>query len=515
MKFNLACLATFLFIAASNGLSDGPDLPKTVPVESGLLEGVINSEGTVLAFKGIPYAAPPVGDLRWREPQTPISWKGLRKADQFGAPCMQPASPSGRQPPANMSEDCLFLNVWVPAKATEEKLAVLFFIHGGAGFFGSGNLNGEGLAKKGIIVVTLNYRLGFFAGMGHPDLTAESPHKTCGNYGLLDLIAGLKWVQNNITAFGGDPARVTIAGQSSGACLVHYLTTSPEAKGLFRGAIAMSFPYDYLTKPNTIPFIRQKEENGKEFARIKNALSLADLRKIPALDFVTGDPALAQGKLIHLPSGVARDGWAFPLAYPDALDQGLASDVPIMTGMTADDFGPPAPYTKTTVVSLKALVPKIPGEEPGAFLALCPPVTTDEEAKKMAKQLQIEGGLTSIFYWAKRKAKANKAPVYSYLFEQCVASERGASHGSDLAYWFHDLKDGERAWIAEDRRVADQVSSYWVNFVQTGNPNGGNLPEWPPFDADRPVTMSLSTRSGPRPIAGEARLPFYRDQFEK
>ncbi len=165
-----------------------------IRIESGLIQGVLNQEASVISFKGIPYAAPPVGDLRWREPQPPLPWESVRVADSFGAPCVQPDSPGGRPAPADMSEDCLFLNLWRPAKAGPEKAAVLFFIHGGAGFFGLGNINGEGLAERGIIVVSVNYRLGLFAGMGHPGLTAESPHHACGNYGLLDLIAALRCI---------------------------------------------------------------------------------------------------------------------------------------------------------------------------------------------------------------------------------------------------------------------------------------------------------------------------------
>jgi len=511
-------LTVLLFIASVAGFA--ADVNRPIRIESGLIQGVSNPENDVVAFKGIPYAAPPVGDLRWREPQPAAKWDGVRKADNFGATCTQPPSFSGKQP-ATMSEDCLFLNVWAPAKITDDKRAVLFFIHGGAGLFGSGNLNGAELARKGIIVVSVNFRLGIFAGFGHPELTAESPHHTCGTYGMLDLIAALRWVQQNIGAFGGDPGQVTIAGQSSGANAVHYLLTSPVAKGLFRGAIAVSFPCDYLTKPHMIPFVRQKEENGVAFAKIKNCKSLTDLRRIPALELIANDPAVSKAKLFHLGSNIARDGWAFPLTYPDALDKGLASDVPTLTGITADDFGPPAKYLKTTVASFAASLPGMFGENRAAFLAkqdailaLCP-VTTDQAARELAKLAQIEYRLSSMFYWAKRRAKTAQTPVYTYFFDQAVPSERGAYHSSDLAYWFNDMKNQDRPWTEADRRVSDEVSSYWVNFVKTGNPNGGNLPRWQPFAAGNPSTMALTTKSGPRPIAGKERLDFYRDLLEK
>jgi para-nitrobenzyl esterase len=517
-KANLAHLALLLVLPIPLGAA-WADVHAPVRIEAGLVQGSPNPENTVVAFKGIPYAAPPVGDLRWREPQPAAPWGGIRGATNFGASCTQPPSPSGKRPAA-MSEDCLFLNVWTPARTAQDKLAVLFFIHGGAGLYGSGNMHGEELAKKGILVVTLNYRLGLFAGMGHPELSAESPHHVCGNYGMLDIIAALSWVQRNIASFGGDPGRVTIAGQSSGANNVHYLTTSPAAKGLFHGAIAVSFPYDYLMKPHTIPFVRQKEENGVAFAKMSGAASLDDLRRLPATDLAAAGPAVAQAKLHHLASAVARDGWFLPQAYRDALDKGLASDVPTLTGFTADDFGPPASKLKTTVATFAAEVASLFGERREAFLAkredllaLCP-VTTDQEARETAKRLQAEYRMATVFDWALRRAKTAKTPVYTYIFEHAASSERGAFHGSDLAYWFNDVSDADRTWTEEDRRVADVASSYWANFVKTGNPNGDSLPAWARFSADTPSTQGLGTHAGPRPLAGKERSDFYRDLLD-
>ena len=258
-NLHLPLLLTSLLLVPLGGLhAADSNLPNPLRIGTGLLEGVSKLEHDVMAFKGIPYTAPPVGNLRWREPQPPAKWDGVRKADKFGASCMQP--PFSENPPYTdeffpskgpMSEDCLYLNVWTPAKSAGDKLAVLFFIHGGSGVYWTGNApiyDGEQLAKKGIIVITLNYRLGVFNRMKYPDpaLIAESPHHACSNYGYFDMIAALQWVHQNIAAFGGNPNKVTIAGQSSGSAAVHSLTTSPLAKGLFRGAICVSFPYDYL-----------------------------------------------------------------------------------------------------------------------------------------------------------------------------------------------------------------------------------------------------------------------------
>jgi len=508
-----------VFLASGPGwAADDSALRKPVMVESGLLEGVANQAGDVVAFKGVPYAAPPVGNLRWKPPYPPLTWTGIRKADTFGAACTQPASPSGkRQLP--MSEDCLFLNIWTPAKTATDKLAILFFIHGGAWNFGSGNMNGEELAKKGIIVISVNYRLGIFCGMGHPELTAESPHRSCGNYGLLDLIAALQWIHLNIGAFGGDPDKITIAGQSSGANAVHYLAATPLAKGLFRGAIGVSFPYDYLLSKHSIGYREQKEQTGLKFAAAKKAKDLAALRALSDVELIADDPAVDGRTRAWLGGGENRDGWVFPLTYGNALDQGLPSDVPTMTGTTADDFGPPAKYMKTTKASLTRRLEKMFKEntydfvtDQAAFLALFP-AKDDDEAKETDKAMQVEGMMFSVFNWAKRRSVTGKTPVYTYLFEQVKPNpehpEKGASHGSDLSYAFNDLTSDKIPWTEADRRVADQVSSYWANFVKTGDPNGGSLPVWAPFNANQPITMSLKAEMGMRPLAAPQRLKMY------
>lgn len=520
MKFTITMLAGLL-VCSSAGSSSGINWVQPIRVETGLIAGVANSRNDVVAFKGIPYAAPPVGNLRWREPQTPVKWEGVRQAAKFGASCPQPIR-QGKKNPDEISEDCLFLNVWTPAKSASAKLPVLFYIHGGADTFGSGNMNGESLAGKGLLVVTLNYRLGILAGMGHPQLTAESPHHVCANYGMLDMLAALQWVHANIAAFGGDPDKVTIGGQSSGAHSVHYLTTSPLAKGLFCAAIASSIPCDFLMKPRFIPSLLQKEQAGILFAAAKQAHTLEDLRQIPAMDLIADDPAVDPQVRRKLGGGVTRDGWAFPWDYLDAVARGLVNDVPTLAGLTEDDFGPPAKYLKTTVVDFATSVAREFGENQDSFLtmredfnALCPPVTTDQEARAMVKLAQREYRLASVFHWARYRAKSASTPVYTYLFEQAGPSERGAYHGSDLAYEFNDLDDHDRPWTEEDRRVAAQVSSYWANFVKTGDPNGERLPDWAPFDSDVPSTMALGAHSGPRQIAASKRLVFYHNMLSK
>ena len=528
---SLLLIALLLFTASAAAADEMTVAALPVRLETGLIQGVPNRDADVVSFKGIPYAAAPVGELRWREPQPPLSWVGVRRADHFGPSCPQPVNSGAPPYTAEFSmtgetrEDCLFLNLWVPARHGAEKLPVLFFIHGGAGTHGSGAVpvyDGESLAKKGIIVITLNFRLGLLAGMGHPQLTAESPHHACGNYGFLDMIAALRWVHRNIDALGGDPQKITICGQSSGCLAVHYLTTSPLAKGLFRGAIAVSFSYDKLLQPHSIPFLRQKEQNGVELARARGVASLDDLRKIPVADLLAGDPK--GPKLIHLNSSVVTDGWAFPLAYPDALDKGLECDVPTLTGLTLDDAGPPAEFLQTTVASFPTDLPAMFGlkqadvvNQKDALLALCP-VTTDQEARQMMKRVQVEYRMACLLHWAARRAKAARTPVYAYCFEQPIPwpqhPEFGVFHSSDLVYEFNNLDKLDRPWTADDRRIADDVSSYWVNFVKTGNPNDGHLPDWQPLDPANPSSMALGIHCGPREVAESRRLTFYHHLIE-
>lgn len=505
----VALLVTAIAIAAAAE----PRLPQPVHTASGLVTGVADETGAVVSFKGVPYAAPPVGDLRWRPPQPPAPWNGIRCADRFGASCPQPRSPSGALR-TNTSEDCLFLNIWTPAVTARDRLPVLFFVHGGAWSFGSGDLRGEDLARKGVIVVTVNYRLGIFCGMGHPELTAESPERTCGNYGELDLIAALQWVRANIAGFGGDPSRVTIAGQSSGAHAVHYLTASPRAVGLFSGVIAMSFSYSYLTRPNVVGGVRQKEEFGLKFAAGKRVHGLAELRALSAAQLLSDDPEVDARTRAVLGGGVNTDGQAFPLQYPQALERGLFSDVPTMTGFTADEFTPPARHLTTTVASFPAAAAGVFKDYGAAFAGIREDylaqfaVTTDQEARDALKLATVEGMMTSTFAWAKRRARTARSPVYTYLFAHQATEERGAPHGADLAYAF---ANPQAAWNDDDRAVADLLSSYWVDFIATGDPNGGRLPAWAPFAASRPMTMGLDVIAVPRAIADPLRLRFYQE----
>ena len=295
--------------------------------------------------------------------------------------------------------------------------------------------------------------------------------------------------------------------------------TSPLTKGLYRGAIAVNFPYDFLTKQHSIGNVWQKEKQGLKFAAAKKVASIAELRKMPAEALFADDPAVEPFTKAALGGGMNTDGWSFLVDYPKALDQGMTADVPILTGITADDFGPPAEMMKTTVATFPTAVASMFGEKKAAFsgladsyLALCP-VKMDQESRTAAKRAQQEYRMASIFSWAQKRAKSAKSPVYTYFFDQAIPwpehPEFGAFHSSDLVYAFNNLAKLNRPWTDVDRRVADELSTCWVNFVKFGNPNGSGAQAWRAFHPDKPETMTLGAKPGMRDIADPERWKFY------
>ncbi|QQS45505.1 MAG: carboxylesterase family protein [Acidobacteriota bacterium] len=477
-----------------------------VQIASGSLAGKSSSGITV--FKGIPYAAPPVGDLRWRPPQPPAKWDGVRQADKFSDSCMQTLTRS-RNPwtkefmvQNDASEDCLCLNVWTGAKlSAAEKRPVLVWIHGGGFNEGSGEVityDGEELAKKGLVVVTINYRLGVFGFLTHPDLTAESPNKSSGNYGLLDSIAALQWVRKNIASFGGDPANVTVAGQSAGAIAVHTLIASPLAKGLFHRAIAES----------GLGFLRGRtrlaaaEQEGVKWAQTKGAASIRDLRAKPASELMGGARF----------SPIA-DGWLLPDEAGSLFAMGkLQSDVPIMAGLTADEGSAAPTYGKLPPDAFINQAKQRYGDHIEEFMKLYP---SNDQAKSGLSQKQSarDQGLTTVFLWAADRAKTSRSKTFTYYFSRGIPwpehPEFGAFHSADFPYFFNNLKMLDRPWEPADRRLADAMSSYWVNFARTGDPNGRALPKWPAFEKSQKLTMELGEKIGVRPVAEMENLDFY------
>jgi para-nitrobenzyl esterase len=483
-------------------------------VTQGALVG--KTEAGVAAYLGIPFAAPPVGDNRWRPPGKPASWKGERKADRFSASCQQAVTPSGFGPwtaeyviQNETSEDCLYLNVWTPAKSTNEKLPVLFWIYGG-GFTSGGSsvaiYNGGKLASKGIIVVSVNYRVGVYGFLAHPELTAESPARASGNYGLLDMVAGLQWVRDNIASFGGDPTRVTIAGQSAGAASVHHLISSPLAKGLFKQAIAQSGSGMGLRVPDHAA----AEAIGKDLSNADgSALTLAQLRKLSTAEL---DARVSKMGVRFSP---VVDGLFLP--NPGTVGWNT-NDTPILTGMTANEgtgLNPNA--SKVTLASFNGQLNSTYGKLAPEFSALYP-AADDKQAWASSDALSRERALASMFFWARERLPHTEHPVYAYLWTHIEPGPESARylafHSSEIPYVFDTLDTAKRPFTDVDRKLAVQLGAYWVNFVKTGNPNGDGLPRWPLFTrADRQI-LELSESTHPRTALDADRLDLF-DRYVK
>jgi para-nitrobenzyl esterase len=480
--------------------------PAPVKVESGLLQGT--TEDGVTVYRGVPFAAPPVGDLRWRAPRPPTAWEGVRKADRFAPNPVQEMRDSfgpwtaEYQPQGGVSEDCLYLNIWTGVKSGNEKRPVMVYIPGGAFTGGSGNCpvyNGENLAKKGLVVVTVNYRVGVLGFLAHPELTKESEHHASGNYGLLDQLASLEWVKRNIAAFGGDPARVTIVGQSAGASSVHYLTASPLAKGLFIRAIAQSGSYAQIGPGESLA---SAEQIGIRFAKAKGATSLAALRAIPAVDLT----APSKEEFHFLP---IIDGWFLPKSVDEIFAAGEQSDVATLTGWVADEGSFSDDYGKVPAEEFVKRVRQQVGTQADVMLKLYP-TSTQAEAAESQKAFARDMAMVSMSEWAMNREKTGKTNVYTYLFthpQPGATKERYQTfHSSELPYVFDNLQHAPRPWTAEDEKMAETMSTYWTNFIATGDPNGKGLPKWQTFREKSEETMELGDRMGPRPIISREKL---------
>jgi para-nitrobenzyl esterase len=473
----------------------GADRVKT---SSGKVEG--STVQGVRVFKGIPFAEPPVGDLRWKPPQPVKRWKGVRQADKFGPRCMQaPLFSDMVFRSDGMGEDCLYLSVWTPAKSARERLPVLVYIYGGgfqAGDSSEGRYDGEALARRGIVYVGINYRLGIFGFFSHPELTKESPHQASGNYGLMDQAAALAWVKKNIAAFGGDPARITIGGESAGSFSVSALMASPLSRGLIAGAIGESGAF-FGRSLQALARARS-EEAGMKFADGK---SLADLRAIPADKVLESVAKPGAGRF-----GPNIDGYFFTEAPSATFAAGQQSRIPLLAGWNSDEGTPGVLHAKEKPSPenfIKRLEAAFPGR--AAEAAKLYPASTAEEALQSAKDLAGDQFIAfSTWKWMELHTPAGK-PVYRYLFTRArqmkpgtmingvAASAYGATHSSEIEYALGNLGYNKvYVWAPEDHKVSEMMQNYWVNFVKTGNPNGPGLPEWPAATADNGnATMQL------------------------
>ena len=448
--------------------------PDTITVDGGQISGA-SSDG-VRVYKGIPFAAPPVGDLRWKAPQPVVAWSGVKNADTFGPQCVQQPYPAGSpyaMAPAPMGEDCLYLNVW-SAAGTGDKRPVMVWIHGGAWTRGSGSTptyDGAALAKKGVVVVTTNYRLGPFGFLAHPELTAESAQHASGNYAILDHVAALKWVQKNIAAFGGNPANVTIFGESAGSWSVNVVQATPLAKGLFHHAIGESGA-QFARNPR----LADAEKGGVALAKAVGADSLKALRAVPAETLL---------EVQSFRSGANVDGWVLPDEVRTIFAQKKQNDMPVLIGSNANEWttlSSPAQFPKT----LDAFHTRMEAQFPGMAKELDAvyPVKTDADIAEAMLGLGRDTTFTlEMRTWARMVTTAGRK-AFLYQFTRVPPGPNpkwGAYHASEIAYAFNNV--GSRPWATDtDKRLADQMSSYWVNFATTGDPNGKGLPAWTPYD---------------------------------
>jgi len=466
-----------------------------VRIANGVLESTAPSSG-VRSFKGIPFAQPPVGDLRWREPQPVKNWTGVRKADKFGPRCMQHAGPNAdfwfRSD--GMSEDCLYLNVWTPAKSERERLPVLVYIFGGGLQNGDGSeprYDGENMARHGMVAVTLNYRTNVFGFFAHPELTKESPHHASGNYGLLDQVAALEWVQRNIAAFGGDPKRITIAGESAGSTSVSALMASPLSMHLMAGAIGESGAMLRTLPPRPLS---EAEQEAARFGASIGAPSLAALRAMSA-DQIED----AGGKDGRPRFSTVMDGYFLPRSLREVYSAGEQAHIPLLAGSNSEEAVASAVLGKAqpTPENFAAAVRKLYGDRADEVLKVYRGSTAEEildAATDLASDRFIAHGT---WKWTELQMQTGGKPVYRYFyahprpkFVQGVGPgappagpRRGAAHSAEIQYAMGNLPlDKRYAWEPSDYKVSEVMQAYFVNFIKTGNPNGAGLPEWPAYD---------------------------------
>jgi para-nitrobenzyl esterase len=480
----------------------------TVKTANGALEGTSNPATGIRMFKGIPFAQPPVGDLRWKAPQPPKNWTGVRKAAQFGPRCAQRPVFSDMNFRSNgMGEDCLYLNVWTPAKSASAKLPVLVYFYGGGFIGGDGSeprYDGERLATMNIVTVTLNYRLDIFGFLVHPELTQESPHHASGNYGLLDQNAALLWVKRNIAAFGGDPNRLTIAGESAGSFSVSAQMASPLSKDLIAGAIGESGSLLGGRAPSTLP---EAEKAGTKFAASVGANSLAALRamSVEQLFKEVGKPGAARFAAV-------TDGYFFPQPPKQIYAEGRQAHVPLLVGWNSAEspggvLGKAAPTPENFANAVRKLYPHQAGQALTVYAA-----STAAEVAEASIALAGDRFIAhSTWVWSNLCEKTGGKPVFRYYFTRPRPAQSGAVHSAEIEYALGNLATNKvYAWTEDDYKVSRTMEGYFANFIKTGNPNGAKLPAWPAANSAPTVpVMTLDVNSQANPEKHRARYEFH------
>jgi para-nitrobenzyl esterase len=548
MKMKRVALFLVLGTIAAVAVRTSAMIPEQVKIDMGLVAGTTGTtQASVRAFKGIPFAAPPLGENRWRAPQPPARWDGVRNAGAFGAPCTSgPAAgrgagrggrgaagapgaaaappqtaPAAPREPAR-SEDCLHINVWTSAKSAGDRRPVMVWIYGGGFTGGSGGLawyDGENLAAKGPVIVTFNYRLGSLGFFAHPELAKESGHNASGNYGMMDAIAALQWVKKNISAFGGDPNNVTVAGESAGAIMVGALVGSPLAKGLFHRAIAESGGWMGLTMGRMRSGAAAQADGVKAIDGL-GVKTIRDLRAKP-LDELTG---LSAG-------GLVVDGYLIPEDESLTFMNGKQNAVDVLTGSNKDEanFGICGPGVglagrgggaAMTAEAFKTAAQRKYGEMADQYLQLYP-VSSDADAPRAAHEACGDEVNWNMRQWAAAQAKLGKK-AYTYFFTRIPTlngqpSPQGATHTAEISYAFNNPKgQPTQTWTDVDTKLADAMSSYWVNFITKGDPNGGGLPQWPQYkDLATSKVMVLGDVPQAESAPATPKLSFYQAAYQR
>ena len=482
-----------------------------VQVDGGTVSGTAGLKPGVRVFKGIPFAAPPVGPLRWRPPQPVSHWSGVRDGSHFAAICPQKTDDldsiyyldPGKQ---TLSEDCLYLNVWTAAPSASARLPVMVWLYGGGFDHGSGTEKyywGDDLAKKGAVVVTFNYRVGALGFLAHPELTKESGRNASGNYAFMDQIAALQWVKRNIAAFGGDPSRVTLFGQSAGGASVGYLMASPFAKGLFQRAIGESGGIGQ----GGVKTLAAAEKAGEKYAHALGATTLADLR------------AKTVEQLRSVPGSFRpiTDGYVVPADPYEIFEAGKQNDVPLLAGSTANEGG--ARRADGSAHDFAHEARAAYGADAEAYLKLYP-AESDSQAEESRYATMADRTAAGQRMWAQLETRTGTHKAYLYLFSrippfppgahfrEARTSKLGAYHAVELIYVFDHPYLKDWPWQDQDRKIADDMSSYWANFAATGDPNGGGLPNWPAYNEKNEKRMNFGDQIAAGPIPNQAALDF-------
>jgi len=487
MLHKAVAVAVGVLLAGFSGAAAPQPAAPTVKIDSGKLAGT--EKDGMMSFLGIPYVAPPTGELRWRAPQPVKAWQGTRAATAFGPVCPQIAA-WVKMP---QSEDCLTLNVWAPARKAAKPYPVIVWIHGGALMNGHGSEwgpdGGKSIVQKGVIFVSINYRLGVFGFFAHPELAAESPDHAAGNQGFRDQIAALQWVRRNIAAFGGDPDRVTIAGESAGGSSVSALTVSPLAKGLFQRAIAESGVF------SAMPPKEMAEKSGVELGEALKAPHLGDLRKVSVDDLLQKGRAMPD-----------LDGMVFAEQPQQSFAAGHQNKVPLLLGWNADEGMDLAPDTFGTkdiaAANYESRLQRVFGPQIPPFVLTLYPGKTDAQALESAQRLVSDMIGLRHFAWATMQQITHTQPVYLYFYVHTPAAPSAdqpcyygckAGHTAEIRFAYGQLWRETRVWNQDDLALQERMLGYWTNFAKTGNPNGEAGPSWPIFDGTPDTVQRLGS----------------------